>query len=110
MLISLPDQYGTVERRHGLDSVWERHVAEQRVRRRLAAIVVADMVGYSRLMREDETGALARIKYLRTEILDPKVAEFGGRIFKIQSRSGTIENHRWPCANEFTPGRFPSFQ
>ena len=66
-------------------------MAEQRVQRRLAAIVVADMVGYSRLMREDEAGALARIKFLRTEILDPKVAEFGGRIFKTTGDGFLIE-------------------
>ena len=57
-------------------------MAEQRVQRRLAAIVAADVVGYSRLMRDDEAGTLAQLKTFRNEILDPKVAEYGGRIFK----------------------------
>ncbi len=57
-------------------------MAEKRVQRRLAAILAADVVGYSRMMREDETGTLARLKALRDELLDPKVAEYGGRIVK----------------------------
>ncbi len=40
-------------------------MAEQRVQRRLAAILAADVVGYSRLMHEDETGTLAQLKTLR---------------------------------------------
>ena len=40
-------------------------MAEQRVQRRLAAILAADVVGYGRLMREDETGTLAQLKTLR---------------------------------------------
>ncbi len=50
-------------------------MAEERVQRRLAAILAADVVGYSRLMREDETGTLAQLKTLRKEMLDPKVEE-----------------------------------
>ena len=48
-------------------------MAEQRVQRRLAAILAADVVGYGRLMREDETGTLAQLKTLRKEVfgLDP---------------------------------------
>ncbi len=42
-------------------------MAEQRVQRRLAAILAADIVGYSRMMREDETGTLAQLKTLRKE-------------------------------------------
>jgi adenylate cyclase len=57
-------------------------VAEERVQRRLAAILAADVVGYTRLMGTDEAGTLARLKTLRSEIFDPKTAEFGGRIFK----------------------------
>ncbi len=56
-------------------------MAEKRVQRRLAAILAADVVGYSRLMREDETGTLAQLKTLRKELLDPKAEEHGGRIF-----------------------------
>jgi hypothetical protein len=50
-------------------------VAEQRVQRRLAAILAADVVGYSRLMREDETGTLAQLKTLRKEVFDPRIAD-----------------------------------
>src|SRR5687768_3648114 len=50
--------------------------------RRLAAILAADVVGYSRLMGQDEAGTLTALRALRTEIIDPKVAEHSGRIFK----------------------------
>ena len=50
--------------------------------RRLAAILSADVVGYSRLMGADEVGTLARLKACRAEVLDPKIAEHRGRIFK----------------------------
>jgi adenylate cyclase len=57
-------------------------VAEERVQRRLAAILVADVVGYSRLMDADEAGTLSRLKAIRSEIFDPNIERFGGRIFK----------------------------
>ncbi len=66
-------------------------MAEQRAQRRLAAILAADVVGYSRLMREDETGTLAQIKTLRKELLDPKVEEYGGRIVKTTGDGLLIE-------------------
>lgn len=50
--------------------------------RRLAAIMVADVVGYSRLMGQDEAGALQALKALRAEVVDPNIAEHKGRIFK----------------------------
>ena len=50
--------------------------------RRLAAIVAADVAGYSRLMGEDEEGTLAALKAHRRELVDPKVAEHRGRIVK----------------------------
>ncbi|MCZ6771172.1 MAG: adenylate cyclase, partial [Proteobacteria bacterium] len=50
--------------------------------RRLAAIVAADVVGYSRLMGADEDGTLAALKTHRRELVDPKVAEHRGRIVK----------------------------
>jgi adenylate cyclase len=50
--------------------------------RRLAAILAADVVGYSRLMGQDEAGTLTALKALRTEVIDPKVAEHSGRVFK----------------------------
>jgi adenylate cyclase len=55
---------------------------QPKVERKLAAIVVADVVGYSRLMGSNEAGTLARIKALRRELLDPKIAEHGGRVIK----------------------------
>ena len=66
-------------------------MAEERIQRRLAAIIAADVVGYSRLMREDESGTLARLKTLRSEILDPKVEEYGGRIINTAGDGTLIE-------------------
>jgi adenylate cyclase len=51
--------------------------------RRLTAILAADVVGYSRLMGEDETFTLAALKTLRAELVDPKIAEHQGRIVKL---------------------------
>jgi len=53
-----------------------------RDQRRLAAIVSADVAGYSRLMGQDESGTLAALKAHRREVIDPKIAEYGGRIVK----------------------------
>lgn len=50
--------------------------------RRLAAIVVADVVGYSRLMEADESGTFDRLKAIRKDLVEPRTAEFGGRIVK----------------------------
>ena len=58
-------------------------MAEGRTERRLAAILAADVVGYSRLIRADEEGTLDRLKALRNKIIDPKVAEHNGRIVKL---------------------------
>jgi formylglycine-generating enzyme required for sulfatase activity/class 3 adenylate cyclase len=57
-------------------------MAEPRIHRRLAAILVADMVGYSRLMAADEGETLARLKTLRAEIFDPQISTYHGRIVK----------------------------
>ena len=53
--------------------------------RRLAAILAADMVGYSRLMELDEAGTLARQKAIQTELINPKAKEFGGRVVKTNA-------------------------
>jgi adenylate cyclase len=53
-----------------------------REQRRLAAIVSADVAGYSRLMGRDESGTLAALKVLRQEVVDPAIASGGGRIVK----------------------------
>ena len=54
----------------------------ERVERRLAAVLAADLAGYSRLMGVDEEGTLARLKAHRRELVDPKIAEHRGRIVK----------------------------
>ncbi|MEE9587411.1 MAG: adenylate/guanylate cyclase domain-containing protein, partial [Hyphomicrobiaceae bacterium] len=51
--------------------------------RRLAAVLAADVVGYSRLMGEDEAGTLERLKSLRRELVQPKIVECRGRIVKL---------------------------
>lgn len=58
-------------------------MAAERVPRRLAAILAADVVGYSRLIRADEEGTLAALERLRTEIILPGIAAHGGRVFKL---------------------------
>jgi len=66
-------------------------MAEARVERRLAAILAADIVGYSRLMGMDESGTLERVKALRSELLHPKVAAYNGRIVKTTGDGTLIE-------------------
>ena len=51
--------------------------------RKLVAILAADVVGYSRLMGEDETGTLERLKSLRRELVQPKIVERGHRTAQI---------------------------
>ena len=50
--------------------------------RRLAAILAADVVGFSSMMEKDEEGTLARVKALQREVIEPKVQERGGRLVK----------------------------
>ncbi len=59
--------------------------------RRLAAILAADMVGYSRLMEADETGTLARLRTHRLELVDPAIARFKGRIIKTTGDGMLVE-------------------
>ena len=63
----------------------------ERVERRLAAILAADVAGYSRLMGQDEAGTLQRLKALRGELVDPKIAEHKGRIVKTTGDGLLIE-------------------
>jgi len=51
--------------------------------RRLAAILAADVVGYSKLIGEDEAGTLAALKEIRKVLVNPVLAEHSGRIFKL---------------------------
>ena len=66
-------------------------LATERVERRLAAILAADVAGYSRLMGADEEGTLARLKALRRELADPKIKEHRGRIVKTTGDGLLIE-------------------
>jgi adenylate cyclase len=59
--------------------------------RRLAAILAADMVGYSRLMEADETGTLARLRTYRLELLDPVIARNKGRLIKTTGDGLLVE-------------------
>ncbi len=59
--------------------------------RRLAAILAADVVGYSRLMGADEEGTFTALKAHRSEFIDPKVAEHHGRIFKTMGDGFLVE-------------------
>jgi adenylate cyclase len=66
-------------------------MAEERVQRRLAAILAADVAGYSRLMGADEEGTLAELKVLRRELADPKIKEHRGRIVKTTGDGLLVE-------------------
>src|SRR5437762_778351 len=59
--------------------------------RRLTAILAADVAGYSRLLGADEEGTLERLKALRRELLDPKIAEHRGRIVKTTGDGMLVE-------------------
>jgi adenylate cyclase len=61
--------------------------------RRLAAVLAADMVGFSRLMEADETGTLARLKAHRIELIDPAIAKNHGRIIKTTGDGLLVEFH-----------------
>jgi adenylate cyclase len=63
----------------------------EKVQRRLAAIVAADVVGYSRLMGQDEAGTLARLKVLRREIVHPAVTRHGGTVVKTTGDGWLLE-------------------
>jgi TolB-like protein len=66
-------------------------MAEARVERRLAAILAADVAGYSRLMGIDEEGTLAALKACRRELIDPKIAEHRGRVVKTTGDGALVE-------------------
>ncbi|MBN9486016.1 MAG: adenylate/guanylate cyclase domain-containing protein [Alphaproteobacteria bacterium] len=63
----------------------------EREQRRLAAILAADAVGYSRLMGRDEAGTLARLKHHRAQRLEPAVARNGGRLVKLTGDGALVE-------------------
>jgi adenylate cyclase len=66
-------------------------MAAERLQRRLAAILSADVVGYSRLMGMDEAGTLARLKALRRDLIDPAIASHSGRIVKLMGDGSLVE-------------------
>jgi len=66
-------------------------MAVQRAERRLAAILVADVVGYSRLMGRDDAGTLARLKACHSELFEPLVTEHRGRIINLPGDNALCE-------------------
>ncbi|MDH3688150.1 MAG: tetratricopeptide repeat protein [Gammaproteobacteria bacterium] len=63
----------------------------ERLPRKLAAILYTDVVGYSRLMGEDESGTLARLKAHRKELIDPTIASHRGRMVKLMGDGALVE-------------------
>src|SRR5215470_14436364 len=63
------------------------------VQRRLAAVLAADVVGYSRLMEVDEAGTLARLKTIRLELIDPAITKCKGRVIKTTGDGMLVEFH-----------------
>src|SRR5207253_9155152 len=78
VMVKLPDRRDTV-------------TAEKRVERRLAAIMAADVVGYSRLMGGDEIGTLRALQAHRRELIDPKIAAHRGRIVQTTGDGLLVE-------------------
>ncbi|MBW8787655.1 adenylate/guanylate cyclase domain-containing protein [Rhizobium leguminosarum] len=66
-------------------------MTDQSIQRRLAAIVVADVVGYTRLMEADEVATLANLRELRSGVIEPAVKRHKGRIFKVMGDGFLIE-------------------
>ena len=59
--------------------------------RRLEAIVIADVAGYTRLMEQDEGGTHARLREIRDEVVDPNIASFGGRVVRTTGDGMLLE-------------------
>src|SRR5260221_9181316 len=66
-------------------------LATERVERKLAALLAADVAGYSRLMGVDEEGTLERLKAHRRQLVDPKITEHRGRIVKTTGDGMLVE-------------------
>jgi TolB-like protein/class 3 adenylate cyclase len=66
-------------------------MADEQVQRRLAAILAADVVGYTRLMEAGEEQTIAALRQLRREFFDPTIAKHGGRIFKVMGDGFLVE-------------------
>jgi adenylate cyclase len=95
-------------------------MADARVQRRLAAILAADVAGYSRLMGNDEVGTLAALKASHRDVINRKVTEHRGRVVNTPGDSVLIEFASavdgaesimvWVTAAEITPGSRRSVQ
>jgi class 3 adenylate cyclase len=68
-----------------------------REQRKLAAILAADVVGYSRLLGRDESGTLARLREHRKERLEPALARYGGRLVKLTAMALCRVRKRGEC-------------
>src|SRR5271156_2005333 len=66
-------------------------MAEERLQRRLAAILSVGVVGYSRLMGVDEAGKISRLNALRRDLIDPTIAAHSGRIVKLMGDGALVE-------------------
>ena len=66
-------------------------MATTKVERRLAAILAADVAGYSRLMERDEAGTVARLKAIRQELVEPVLARHGGRFVDLKGDGAIVE-------------------
>jgi class 3 adenylate cyclase len=66
-------------------------MAEERTQRRLAAILAADVAGYSRLIEQSESGTLAALRERRRTILTPLVAHHHGRVVKVMGDGVLVE-------------------
>jgi class 3 adenylate cyclase len=66
-------------------------MGERKVKRRLAAILAADVAGYSRLVGEDEEGTLEWLKVLRRTVADPKIKEHRGRVVRTMGDGLLVE-------------------
>lgn len=87
------------------------HIVRPPDRRKLVAVVYADMVGYSRLIGLDDQGTLERLRRLRRELIDPAIDERGGRIVQTGGNSLLIVfdsidgavRFPWRCNNRSRP-------
>ena len=81
-----PEKFAALH--HDNASLRTARMTEQR---RLAAILVADVVGYSKLVGSDEAGTLAQLQTLRTDIIEPAIAKHAGRLFKAVGDGFLVE-------------------
>jgi class 3 adenylate cyclase len=63
--------------------------------RKLLAILAADMVGYSKAMEADEAGTIARLRAIRTELIDPAISQRHGRVVKLMGDGALVAFEAW---------------